>query len=247
MERKEDVFEEIKEEHLDMMIRFALKQAEAEGLLNNNSIDEEPITEDEVRRTYDLFLQKWNDFSELRIRDARRQRIKRILRTGIRVMLCIILCLALAAPIAIASIEPLRDYVTNILISIKDDHVTLELLEENNALAPEGWIGEYYPSYIPERYHLARINQFSAKAIYIDEDNNILYYSECDKNERVDIDNENAVTWFETIGPYDVFVLEKNGFVTFVWSNKNLLFIVSGYMSIDEAKDILTSIVKVSP
>ncbi|MCR4622578.1 MAG: DUF4367 domain-containing protein [Clostridiales bacterium] len=247
MDRKESVFEEIQEEHLDNMIKLALKQAEAEGLLDNNGFEDEPITEEEAQKTYELFLQKWRDLREQKIKEERKQKTRNIFKLGTRAIVCALLCLALAAPIAIACIEPIRDYVTNILISIKDDHVTLELLEENNSLVPEGWIGKYYPTYIPERYHLARLNQFSAKAIYIDQENYIFYYSESDKDERVDIDNENAVTWFETIGIYDVFVLEKKGFVTFVWSNNNLLFIISGYMSLDEAKDILNSIVKVSP
>ena len=245
MERKEDVFEEIKEEHLDMMIRFALKQAEAEGLLNNNSIDVEPITEDEVRRTYDLFLQKWNDFSELRIRDARRQRIKRILRTGIRVMVCFILCLVIATPIAIANIAPLREYIARMLINTKEDHTEIALTGINNDSIPEDWNGKYYPLSVPGRYHLARINSFPITAVFQDDNNNMLYYTEGDQNEGIDIDSENASTRYEIIGTKEVLVVEKEGFTTFVWHNDECLFTISGIMSTDEAKNMMESTVRV--
>ena len=50
-----DIYEEIVDEHLDTMIRLALKQAEAEGLLNDEAKDEENVTESVMQETFELF------------------------------------------------------------------------------------------------------------------------------------------------------------------------------------------------
>nr|MCR4621876.1 DUF4367 domain-containing protein [Clostridiales bacterium] len=46
-------------------------------------------------------------------------------------------------------------------------------------------------------------------------------------------------------GAYNVLVLEKEDHTTFVWNNEDTLFMISGYITFDEAKQIMDSLVKV--
>ena len=245
MDRTDTVFDEIKEEHLDMMIRFALKQADAERLLDDNSIDEEPVTEEEAQETYELFLRKLKDQQEQKTKEERKLKAKNILKYGINAIICVILCLAIVTPIAIASIAPLREYVSGMLVNIKEDHIDITLSVPTNQSVPEGWNGKYYPMYVPDRYHLARIYSLAITAVYIDDDNNLLYYTEGDQNETISIDSENSSVRYEIIGTKEVLVVEKEGFTTFVWHNDERLFTISGKMSIDEATNMLGSMVRV--
>ena len=245
MDKQELVFEEIRDEHLDMMIKLALKQADAEGLLNGDICEGEPVSEEEARRTFDLFLQKYTLMKEQKLQEERRRARRSLLRVVTRVFVCVILCLAVLTPIALAAIPSLRQQVAELLIVEKEDHIEVQLSRSSNTLVPEGWNGNYFPSYIPERYHLSRVNQFNAKAIYIDADNYIFYYSESDENEKIQLDSEDAYMYYNRIGAHDVLVLEEDEFVTFVWTDGELVFVISGAMTIDEAKAIYNSLVKV--
>ena len=245
MDKQELVFEEIRDEHLDMMIKLALKQADAEGLLNGDVCEGEPVSEEEARRTFDLFLQKYSLMKEQKLQEERRRARRSLLRVVTRVFVCVILCLAIATPIAIASIAPLREYVSGMLVNIKEDHIDITLSVPTNQSVPEDWNGKYYPMYVPDRYHLARIYSLAITAVYIDDDNNLLYYTEGDQNETISIDSENASVRYEIIGTKEVLVVEKEGFTTFVWHNDECLFTISGKMSIDEATNMLGSMVRV--
>ncbi len=245
MDKQELVFEEIRDEHLDMMIKLALKQADAEGLLNGDVCEGEPVSEEEARRTFDLFLQKYSLMKEQKLQEERRRARRSLLRVVTRVFVCVILCLAVLTPIALAAIPSLRQQVAKLLIVEKEDHIEIELSKQSNDLVPEGWKGKYYPSYIPERYHLERIYDLLITAIYIDPDNNLLYYTEGDEDEGISIDSEDSYLHYERIGTYDVLVVEKEIYVTLVWTDGELLFTISGAMTLDEAKAIYNSLVKV--
>ena len=245
MDKQELVFEEIRDEHLDMMIKLALKQADAEGLLNGDVCEGEPVSEEEARRTFDLFLQKYSLMKEQKLHEERRRARRSLLRLVTRVFVCVILCLAVLTPIALAAIPSLRQQVAKLLIVEKEDHIEVQLSKSSNTLVPEGWNGKYYPMYVPDRFHLARIYSLAITAVYIDDDNNLLYYTEGDQNETISIDSENASVRYEIIGTKEVLVVEKEGFTTFVWQNDECLFTISGKMSIDEATNMLGSMVRV--
>lgn len=244
MDKQELVFEEIRDEHLDMMIKLALKQADAEGLLNGDICEGEPVSEEEARRTFDLFLQKYTLMKEQKLQEERRRARRSILRAVTRVFVCVILCLAVLAPIALAAIPSLRQQMAKLLIVEKEDHIEVQLSNSSNTLVPEGWNGKYFPSYIPERYHLGSIIDLPITAIFTDYDNNPLYYTEGD-DEGISIDSEDSYIHYERIGSYDVLVLEKDVYVTLVWTDGELLCTISGAMTLDEAKAIYNSIIKV--
>lgn len=245
MDKQEQVFEEIRDEHLDMMIKLALKQADAEGLLNGDVCEGEPVSEEDARRTFDLFLQKYSLMKEQKLQEERRRARRSLLRVVTRVFVCVILCLAVLTPIALAAIPSLRQQVAKLLIVEKEDHIEVQLSADVSGIAPEGWIGKYYPSYIPERYNLARVSQFSATAVYIDADKYLFYYSETGKNETIQLDSEGAYMYYNRIGAHDVLVLEEDEFITFLWTDGELVFVISGAMTLDEAKAVYNSMVKV--
>ena len=75
-----DLYEEIIDEHLDTMIRLALKQAEAEGLLNDEPANEEPVTENELQEAFALFQMKLKEKAQQEHKEEFRRRRKRYFR-----------------------------------------------------------------------------------------------------------------------------------------------------------------------
>ncbi len=244
MSNKDNVYEEIIEEHLDTMIKLALKQAEAEGLLNDEPVNEEPVSESEIQETYVLFRTKLRAKAQQEHKEKCRQRRKRCFRRTIRVLACIIILLAIATPVAIASISPIREYVLKMLINDKDDHIEIELTKSDRDDVPEGWLGEYYPRYIPDGYEYARMFTTVKTVAFSNNDGYALYFSEFDQSEQINIDSEDADIYFTTVKATSALVSEENGEIRMVWKEGDHMLFVGGRLSLEEATKIANSVSK---
>lgn len=237
-----NISEEIINEHLDMMIRLALKQAEAEGLLNDNQDPDEPVPENVVNETFDLFLTRLKEQERRKCKEKRSLRRKRILKAGIRALVCLILILALAMPVAIASIDSFRSYVVGLLIQEKDDHLEIQVDKTRRSDVPADWSGSYYPEYIPEGYHLSSVESFDPMVIYINDSSEVLYFSEYDANTQINIDSEDAIISFISVNESTAVAATENGEIRMVWNEQGHLFELIGILSINEAQKIASSV-----
>lgn len=245
MADKNAVFDEIREEHLDMMIKLALKQAESEGLLDNEDYSNEIVTDEEMQRTYNLFLEKLRIQNEQKAKEERKRKCKNVIRSGTRVLVCLIIFLALATPIALANIAPLREYVARMLISQQADHTEVQLVIDKE-LVPAGWKGQYYPARIPNGYSFVTISEYDNMSVYMDSEDNMFYYRECTDGETVNLDSEGANLRYEMINTVSALILEEDGFVTITWNNNERMFVISGYMSVEEAKRVMVSVRRIT-
>ena len=240
-----NISEEIINEHLDMMIRLALKQAEAEGLLNDNQDPDEPVPENVVNETFDLFLTRVKEQERQERKEKRLLRRKRILRAGIRALVCLFLVFALAMPVAIASIDSFRTYVVGLLIQENDDHLEIQVDKTRRSDVPADWIGSYYPEYIPEGYQFAGASQLDPMSMYTNTAGDIMYFSEYSDNTKISIDSEDAVISFIAVANTTAVVSGENEEIRMVWYNYDRLFELIGILSIDEAQRIASSVTNV--
>ena len=244
MSDNNSVFREIEEEHLDMMIRLALKQAEAEGLLDDASVDHAPVSEEEIQRTYELFLEKTRVINEQKAKEEKRKKRRRAAQKTFRVLACVILLLAIATPVAIASITPLRENIAGILVNSKEDHMELQFIKDTN-IVPEGWPGLYYPTYIPEGYTMNYLSSFEPTVGFVDENKNMFYFSEYDEYSAVNVDSEGAAVQYEVIDGMNALILTEEDRVIIVWNNDERMFIVMGFISVAEAERIVAGVKRV--
>ena len=244
MSNKDNIYEEIIEEHLDTMIKLALKQAEAEGLLDDEPAMEETVTESEMQETFVLFQTKLREKAQQEHKEKCRRRRKRYFRRTIRILACIIILLAIATPVAIASISPFREYVLRMLINVEDDHIEIELTKSDRDDVPEGWLGEYYPRYIPDGYQYMSMLTFSPTALFCDSSGNLLYFDELDESYQLNIDSEDAKIYFVTIRDTTALVSEENGEIRMVWKDGNHMLFIGGKLSLEEATRMANSVSK---
>ena len=240
-----DIYEEIVDEHLDTMIRLALKQAEAEGLLNDEAKDEENVTESVMQETFELFKAKLKAETEQAQREERRLRRKRHFKNALRVLACIIIALAIATPVAIASINPVKEYFLRLLINVEEDHIEFQLKKTEREDVPEGWMGEYYPEYIPEGYKIADVSVFEPIAMFRNNSDYSLYFLELNEYESLNVDSEGAEIYFVGINDATALVSEENGVIRMVWQKGNRMFFISGRLSLEEATKMAKSVTKV--
>lgn len=244
MSNKDNIYEEIIEEHLDTMIKLALKQAEAEGLLNDEPVNEEPVSESEMQETFVLFRTKLLAKAQQEHKEKCRRRRKRYFRRTIRILACIIILLAIATPVAIASISPIREYVLRMLINVKDDHIEIELTKSDRDDVPEGWLGEYYPRYIPDGYRYTGMAATVQTAMFSNGEGDTFYFCVFDQGEQTSIDSEDADIYFTTINATSALVSEENGEIRMVWKEGDHMLFVGGRLSLEEATKIANSVSK---
>lgn len=146
---------------MDMLVRAALKWQEIKNGQCILAESEKELTLEEIERSKRI-LERFEKEKDARgkyiRRKTRNEAAKRVGLRAVAVMACIAILLSVAAPFAVAHIEPLRTRVLGILIDIGDRYASVSLREVE---VPEGWQGENYISYLPDGYEFALIDKNS--------------------------------------------------------------------------------------
>lgn len=243
--------DELKDEHLDMMLRLAYKYESAlnaRQALDELEEDGKECSEADARDAYALFLKKYEQQQAQERRQTRRARARRIISRAAEVAACFVLVMAIAAPLAIAKVDAIRVKVMELLVDVKDDHAELSFVEDEDAAfeVPAGWEGLYYPAYIPEGYKFLELDKLFDSAIYTNQTGKFLAFTEYNQNSLVNVDNEGAVVSYGEVNGSDALVLEKNGRIIITWSDSERYFVVEGYITKDEALAMAKSVRRIS-
>ncbi len=92
-----------------------------------------------------------------------------------------------------------------------------ELMDpEKRVIVPEGWQGEYYPTYIPEGYEFSYYD--GTGVYYRNSAGDKLYFDENLYGRRRFVDTETSTVSYMTLNGSEVMVVEKSGLITIVWS-----------------------------
>lgn len=104
-------YDNIRDEHLDVMIKLAFKQAdalEAQNMLAADAADDECGAGINAEYVYELFQKKMAEREAEEKRRARAARFKKGIHKFVNIAACFVLIIGIAAPIAIASVESIR-------------------------------------------------------------------------------------------------------------------------------------------
>lgn len=149
----------LQDEHLDLMLRltFALEEDETISRLLD---DPDPTLTPEEEKLADAILARAYARIDAQKKQSRQhkfaQTARKVLPFVINTAACIILLLAMAAPIALANSATFRSKVMQLIMELDEEKgeayfafVPDEGAEFN---VPEGWFGNYFPSYMPENF-----------------------------------------------------------------------------------------------
>ena len=119
---------------------------------------------------------------------------------------------------------------------------TFELVPTAEAVeVPAGWEGDFYPTYIPEGY---RVEVTSGVTVgYVNDSGKMLKIFEGTSDIRMNFDTEDADIRYGRVNGYEATLIEKNGWVTVIWSNKQKFFLVDMQGEKDTAIRIAESFV----
>ncbi len=247
MEQYKPDMEEINDEYLEAMLRIAFRlqeEAQIRALVEKSRWDPTEEEKAQAREEWQRIVEKYEKMREEEAKREHSASLRRNAKRVFRMAACVLLILAIAAPVAIASVETLRVSVMKLLIDIQEDHTELRLVEsgEPGIEIPEGWTGLYYPAYMPEGFELEEISKLYCSVKYCDELGNVFYFSEYDKATSVNINSENAHISYSEIHGEEVLIVEKEGHIILTWQCGSRFLVIETDISKEEVLKIAGSV-----
>lgn len=166
--------------------------------------------------------------------------------TRVATVAAALLAVALIGGISALAVSPeMRASLSRLLVNPQEEFTDFRMDGEEFAEpdVPEGFEGDFYPSYIPEGFSLAGAYRWNA--YYTTDDGRVLYYDEYDENTALGLDTEEADVTYTKVGGTDAMLVQKNGLSTVVWSFANRFFLVSIMGTSEEAMKVAESLVVV--
>lgn len=246
----------MQEQHLDMMIKLAFDMEDAEEVQRIlDEPDPELSVEDEAFTN--VIFSNALDLSEKQCKKERRLRyaanVRRIFPRLAEVAACLILVAAIAAPVALASSATFRAKVMQLLMEMDSEkgEAYFRFVEDETAAfwVPEGWMGTYYPSYIPQGFAVYDFDPFYTTIEYRNAEGNQILYDEYGENTDLLAGTENSTVSTITINGHSGYIIDGVAIdgithaVTIVWQNESKWFSVTGSgISANEAITVAASI-----
>lgn len=246
----------MQEQHLDMMIKLAFDMEDAEEVQRIlDEPDPELSVEDEAF-TNAIFA-KALDSSEKQCKKERYQRyaanVRRIFPRLAEVAACLILVASIAAPVALASSATFRAKVMQLLMEMDSEkgEAYFRFAEDETAefWVPEGWMGTYYPAYVPQGFEIYDFDPFCTMIEYRNAEGDQIFYDEYDENTDLLAGTENSTLSAITINGHSGYMIDGVSIdgitlaVTIVWQNDSKWFSVTGFgISSNEAITVATSV-----
>ena len=250
----------LRERHLDVMIRLAFDLDDAEETQRLLDEPEAELSAEEERLADGILAQAFQKAEE---REKARKRVRRnaaIRRAIPRLALiasCLILVLTIAVPIAIASSPVLRSRVMRLIVQMDEEQgkARFVFVADPDAAfdVPEGWTGEYFPSYIPDGFSVWNVEQVVTAVEFRpkeEESDQQLFFGEFGDDFTGYSGTDNTeVSYIDIQGRTAMLIDGYTGdlhTVNITWANDTKWFFVTGYdMDTDIVIEIARSVKKI--
>lgn len=163
----------------------------------------------------------------------------------------LIVCLALAGGIALATSSYVRIQVMRLLANVTPEYTELSFSVEKEMNIPAEWQGMYYPSVVPENTQISFLesNKYFSYVYYSREmtsDEWLLLFSEYYDDGNVRIDTENSSQISSIINGHEISIIEKDGIITAYWNDgQRLLVLQTQNSSLSETITYVSNVITV--
>lgn len=219
-----------------------MQEQEIEDLENTPMTDEETermnaffaATEQRTRKLIkDQFRAQPEARTQKRVRHMPLQKI--IVAAASIVLL---FCAGLAS--AIAVVPPVRAKVLELISSMGDGYVILGAREraDTSVKVPAGWIGDYFPAYIPEGFKFVELSTNPVTAVYQSTDGKRLFFNESEDSSFQGISTEGMLMWHTVINEDEARVFSNDDRTIIAWAHNDKFL----NLSIDGSSEIAIKI-----
>ena len=230
--------EALRDRHLDCMLTLAFSAA--------NDDDQAWSEADEAmsRRAWARCQQRWQG-----IRRAKR---RAACRRGLHVAAALIVALALIVPVALTASAELRARMLRLLMEHTPTHMEVKLIEasEPPCEVPEARQGEWYPSFVPQRFSTPVINDATGRIVDFLGENGNLGFMELDENTESDVNTEGGSISMERVNGIETTFVTRPKDIIALWSVGDRYFIMTIYdengADAREFREIVAGVVRVA-
>ena len=248
----------LQDAHLDAMLKLAFDLDDAETTRRLLESPDPELTPDEERLANEILalalIRAEKEQKRSRQHDFART-ARKMLPWIINTAACIILLLAMAAPIALANSATFRSKVMQLIMELDEEkgEAYFSLVQDQTAsfYVPERWPGNYFPSYIPDGFTIYDYDpDFPIPGIeYRNAAKNQLYFEELDEDTTMMAGTEKStISYVDINGAHGVLIsgITSDGITlanTITWQNDANWFCVTTFgMSTDEALQVARSV-----
>ena len=226
----ESILEQLKDEHLDLMIRLAF-ELEIAQTVEKMEAESGSLTEDDeaiARRALDIAYEKLRQ-QALSERKSRRASVhRRRLMRAIEIISCAVLIVAISAPMALANFEFLRQRLVEFLVSFDTEEETVEVTPIDEIAIPEEWTGKYFPTNLPPETQVDWVSTIGIPSIrFITEGDVMITFTESNIDSSIMAGAKDNVSSTTAINGYPAQVtefFEDGDYIRFVWENDECRF-----------------------
>lgn len=245
----------LQEQHLDMMIKLAFDLEDAETAQRLLDAPDPALTPEEERLADELLTLAYARMDAQKKHSRQHklaQTARRILPFVVNTAACIILLLAMAAPIALANSATFRSKVMQLLIEIDTEkgeaHFSLVQDDEASFDVPEGWEGYFFPAYLPEGYTIFEypMEFFATNIGYSNENDSRIYFDEYgDTASRLSGTEGGTIEYVNINGSIGCMIYSETA-VTLTWERDGRMLCITAYgLPTEEALQIARSVKRV--
>lgn len=217
-------------------------QAGADGLF---SAQEMATIKDNKRADYYQLIEQ--NTAAFRKRGGRKRRLQ-ALKKGLLAACVFITILSLSFTTVLALSPQLQLYMSKLLVQQTDSFVTVGVRMNDAAIVPEGWAGDYFPSYIPDGFELIQIHppEFNDMPfVTYRNGDRMLDFDEMPEYATTHLAGEEKKVSQTTVHDREAVVVEGHGYVEVAWAEFDRYFIVGLTGSADEAIAITRSVERI--
>lgn len=243
---------QLRQEHLDAMIKLAFDLEDIEAADQLLSTDDPALTAEEARLAEEAYLLACARVDKQNKPHPLLTAARKVLPWAIHIAACIILLLAIAAPVALANSATFRAKVMQLLVELDNEkgeaHFRLIQDEEVSFHVPEGWEGHFFPTYIPEGYTIFEYpNEFFPTNIgYSNKDDNRIYFDEHTETSTKVAGTEGGTIEYVDINGSVGCMIYNSRVVDLTWEKDGKLLCLYTYgLSTDEALQVARSVKRI--
>lgn len=251
--------EQLQDQYLDTLIRMAFDLEEAEQLRKKmTDIEYETVAQEHVQAAWTKAMHKITEQEQCQRKERRKRLLERMVRGTVRAAACLALVCVLVTSVMVASSASFRAQLMHIITDVdqKNEEIRIYFVKEKpeNAVVPEGWIGEYYPTVVPDGMKLARIGEVSSFVEYESENDSCIRwgFAEMDEHTVMTMSSKGATVYEGEINDFQACIFEGYTetdaikWIKIIWFNDDKCFLVYGSgMEREEVQKIAESVKKI--
>lgn len=219
-------------------LRLALESLRQDDIKKfSEPCEDDAIILESMRKNKAEFMQSINRG----YRRPERISVPRALKKAALSFCVIITVITLGLGTAFAVSENFRVNVYKMMANTTDEYTQISLSKETMSV-PNGWEGDYFPSYIPEGFEIKQIGE---DFISYSDNVRFLDFFEFSKSSITNLDSEDAIITKTTVHDNEAFVIEKNGRVKITWAEFDRYFVIMFDGTFEQALSIARSVQRI--